>query len=183
MGPIFGVYDEFILHGLSIWVTLIFVFAIISAVFFVLGSRRLRDLRHLYQAASTRKGPDALEDILLHQAQVEDMLSARVEALEKDALNLHVLIQGCVQKCKLDRYQAFRDTGGDQSFSLALLDGKCDGAIITSIFGRNESRLFAKRVVKGVAVHALSEEERKLLEEARKDLLGKKENRGRVTKE
>ena len=50
-----------------------------------------------------------------------------------------------------------------RSFSLALLDGEHNGLIVTSISGRDESRVYAKRVVAGKATHALSEEERKVL--------------------
>ena len=68
-----------------------------------------------------------------------------------------------IQRCVLERYRAFKDVGGDQSFSLVLLDAENNGFILTSIYGREESRVFAKRIVEGKATHPLSEEERKVL--------------------
>ena len=53
------------------------------------------------------------------------------------------------QKAGLVRYNPFSDTGGDQSFVLAILDGKDDGMVITSLHSRDQTRVFAKPVDKG----------------------------------
>lgn len=52
----------------------------------------------------------------------------------------------CIQKVALERYNPYHDTGGDQSFSVALLDGKGDGVVITSLHSRSGTRVFAKPV-------------------------------------
>ena len=57
------------------------------------------------------------------------------------------------------RFNPFSDTGGDQSFSIALLDGAGDGLVISSLFGRAETRVFAKPVENGTSRHTLSSEE------------------------
>ena len=70
----------------------------------------------------------------------------------------------------LVRYNAFRETGSDLSFSLALLDRNFDGMVLTSLFGREESRCYGKPVKGGQSTHLLSEEEMQALNEARKQL-------------
>lgn len=67
----------------------------------------------------------------------------------------------------LVRYNAFQDTGSDLSFSLALLNHAGDGAIVTSIFGREENRLYGKPVRQGGSLYPLSPEEKAALEKAR----------------
>lgn len=54
-----------------------------------------------------------------------------------------------VQKVALKRYNPYRDTGGDQSFSVALLDGRGDGLVLTSLHSRAGTRVFAKPVKSG----------------------------------
>lgn len=54
-----------------------------------------------------------------------------------------------IQKVYLKRYNPYQDTGGDQSFSLSLLDGNGDGIVITSLHARSQTRLFTKPVRKG----------------------------------
>lgn len=77
---------------------------------------------------------------------------------------------GCVQKIALRRYNPYRDTGGDQSFSVALLDGRGDGVVITSLHSRAGTRVFAKPVVKGrEGVVRFSREEEEVAQEAGPD--------------
>lgn len=57
------------------------------------------------------------------------------------------------------RYNAFEKTGSDLSFSLALLDDSADGLVLTGIFGREDTRVYAKPVLKGQSRYTLSEEE------------------------
>lgn len=73
------------------------------------------------------------------------------------------MLPPCLQKVGLVRFNAFSDIGGDQSFALALLDGKDRGIIISSLYGRNEARVYAKPVESGKSSYPLSEEEQKAL--------------------
>lgn len=76
----------------------------------------------------------------------------------KEASKLHV------QHVSLKRFNPFGDTGGDQSFILALLDGNKDGVVITSLHSRENTRFYVKSVNGGVGVeHPLSDEEQKII--------------------
>lgn len=57
--------------------------------------------------------------------------------------------QTCIQKVVLKRYNPYEDTGGDQSFSIALLSGNGDGVVVTSLHSRAGTRVFAKSVKNG----------------------------------
>ena len=65
-----------------------------------------------------------------------------------------------IQKVGLVRFNPFADTGGDQSFALALLDGKDSGIVVTSLYSRNGVRWYVKTIRKGKGIeHELSKEE------------------------
>lgn len=72
-----------------------------------------------------------------------------------------------VQRIELSRYNPYDDTGGDQSFSLALLDGKGNGMVITSLHARSSTRVFVKPISLGQASkYRLSEEEQQVVKKA-----------------
>jgi hypothetical protein len=100
-----------------------------------------------------------IKDLELNKKDIEYLkeYSARIE---NEGL-LHI------QKVGLVRFNPFKDTGGDQSFILSLIDGKDTGVIISGLYSRSGTRWYAKKVTNGKGVeHELSEEEKKALKEA-----------------
>lgn len=88
-------------------------------------------------------------------------ITGQIERLEKDGLS-HV------QKVGLIRFNPFSEAGGDHSFSLALLDAKGDGFVITGLHTRERTRIYMKPVTKGKSGLTLSLEEAKAIEKAQK---------------
>ena len=73
-----------------------------------------------------------------------------------------------IQKIGLLRFNPFKDTGGDQSFVLALLDNNDTGIVISALYSRLGTRWYAKKVAEGKGLeHELSDEEKKAISEAR----------------
>lgn len=66
----------------------------------------------------------------------------------------------------LVRFSPFHDTGGDQSFALALLDGQGDGVVVTALHSRTDSRLYAKPIERGQSSYSLTPEEREAMDRA-----------------
>ena len=77
---------------------------------------------------------------------------------------------GHIQKVEIIKYNPYNDTGGDQSFSLALLDGKLNGTILTSLHSRSGTRIYAKIIKKGESELDLSKEEKEVLKKAIQDV-------------
>lgn len=74
---------------------------------------------------------------------------------------------GTLQRVAVKRYNPYRDTGGDQSFSVALLDGRGDGVVITSLHSRAGTRVFAKSIKSGQEdKFPLSSEEQEVVAQA-----------------
>ncbi|PJE68687.1 hypothetical protein COU96_03125 [Candidatus Shapirobacteria bacterium CG10_big_fil_rev_8_21_14_0_10_38_14] len=89
-------------------------------------------------------------------------LAKKTEKLKRDGLS-HI------QKIGLVRFNPFAETGGDQSFSLAALDEKDSGFVISSLHSREATRLYAKAVKSGKPVgYDLSSEEKQAIKGAKK---------------
>ena len=73
-------------------------------------------------------------------------------------------ISVCIKKVGMVRYSAFKDTGSDLSFALALLNDNKDGVILNGIYSREMSNIYAKQVKNGKCNNKLSEEEAQALE-------------------
>lgn len=84
-------------------------------------------------------------------------------ALQDEHQKLHAQVQNCLQNIKIVRYDAFDAMGGEMSYSLLLTDANNKGIIMTSIYGREESRCFAKDIDNGKSSYPLAEEEQRLL--------------------
>ncbi len=87
--------------------------------------------------------------------------------LSEGIISLGQIQKTNMQKQALIRFNPYEDTGGDQSFILALLDGENNGVVISSLHSRESTRVYAKPVVKGTATsHKFSKEEKEVVEKA-----------------
>lgn len=80
--------------------------------------------------------------------------------------NLDEDISKCIQKVGIVRYSAFKDTGSDLSFAVALLDEKNNGIVFNGIYSREMSNIYAKPVENGKSKYTLSNEESEAIEKA-----------------
>ena len=71
-----------------------------------------------------------------------------------------------IQKVGIIRYNAYKDTGSDLSFTLALLDENNNGVVLNGIYSREMSNIYAKPIENGKSTYTLSDEEQKAIERA-----------------
>ena len=97
----------------------------------------------------------------------------RVERVEKQNAEIKGLIDSidknmanCIQKIGMVRYNAFKDTGSDLSFALAMLDENNNGVVLNGIYSREMSNIYAKPVENGVSKYTISEEEKQAIQMA-----------------
>jgi hypothetical protein len=105
-----------------------------------------------------------LEDSLGRQISYILETKAKVDTLQGDLGRITETLHSSVQRVGLVRFNPFEDTGGDQSFAVALLDARGDGVVLSSLFARRETRVFAKPVQGGKSKHTLTAEELKAIE-------------------
>ncbi len=99
--------------------------------------------------------------------------AGQIQRLERAVRSLHATdkrqedsLRSTVRHVGLLRYDAFEDVGGRLSFSCALLDDHGTGAVLTSINGRQETRVYAKPVTSGTSSYNLSTEEQEAIRQA-----------------
>jgi len=96
-----------------------------------------------------------------------------IKKLEKDFHNLSRELESLkkeskfsIQKIGIVRFNPFSEIGGAQSFSIAFLDGKNNGVVITSLYTREGNRVYGKPIKNGKSEYLLSEEEKEALKKA-----------------
>ncbi len=117
--------------------------------------RAVRDYRSL--VGDGRGG--SLDDVLARHIGRVDAVARRMGEMDEIHAGLEHRTLTSLQHIGLVRFNPFEDTGSDQSFAIALLDGQRDGIVISSLHGRANTRVFAKPVENGASPHALSDEE------------------------
>lgn len=143
---------------------------LVAVAILVLGSlllvRRSRRLSRRLDAITRGSDAQSLESVLgAHLERVRavvvdvDRLAARTALVERD-------LRRTLGRVGLVRYNPFEETGGNQSFALAVLDGNGDGFVISSLHARAGTRVYAKAVKAGAAESALSDEEAAALRDA-----------------
>jgi hypothetical protein len=109
---------------------------------------------------------EALRGVLTGQARRIERLEQAVRVLNAADNKQQVLIDGSVRHVALLRFDAFEDVGGRLSFSCAMLDDHGTGVVLTSINGRQETRVYAKPVIEGASSFNLSTEEAEAIRQA-----------------
>ena len=126
-------------------------------------ARRLRRLRADQRAVL---GDHGMQDLVAHGAGLAADMSALQAYVEDVATNLQERLataeerlDGAVAYRGLIRYDAYNEMSGRQSTSIALLDARRSGVVLTSIHHRDQARLYAKQIVEGRGRLELSPEE------------------------
>lgn len=144
--------------------TTAFTLAMLAALIagHVRTNRLLQRYRRLLNGPS---GPD-LEALLLDQSRQLELAMSRLTSLEGAAAELASEARSHLQRVGVVRFNAFADTGSDLSFSIAVLNAENDGVVLSSLFGREESRTYAKPIRNGSSTYNLSAEEKEAIARA-----------------
>jgi hypothetical protein len=142
------------------------VIGVLGTAVAVMSQMQLRALRQRFDAALGGVETNSLEQTLSeHIARVETV-DARLGELNTEYERLAVTNSLASQKISIVRFNPFGDTGGDQSFSLAVLDAHDSGYVLTSIHGREGTRVYVKPVDYKKSKYTLSNEEQQALSQA-----------------
>jgi hypothetical protein len=108
-----------------------------------------------------------LEELLLNQAKTLKILDKDIQELYEISNQINNLAFRGYHKIGMIRFNPFKDVGGDQSFSIAILNGKNNGITISSLYGRDGARFYAKSILAGQSEkHPLTEEEKEAIKKA-----------------
>jgi hypothetical protein len=137
-----------------------------------LQGRRLADLQDRLARLTRGNDEGSLQDVLEEHLDIVARVVGDVDELRDRTARLEVQGPRAFQRIGLVRFNPFEDTGSNQSFALALLDGHDDGIVISSLHTRSATRIYAKSLAAGRADAALSEEESQAVALARAAVRG-----------
>ena len=143
------------------------VFNILLFILFLFNNRKLRKLRKAYLEFMNKLGHgNSIEEMLKDYVNSVKKKKKREDEIEKYLVRLDNTVDKCFQKIGVYRYNAFKDTGSDLSFTLAILDKENSGIMLNGIYSFEASNIYAKPIEKGKSTYTLSKEEEIALDRA-----------------
>jgi hypothetical protein len=124
--------------------------------------RRLRAGQEVLLGGRTR---DLVDFAVSLQGRIDDLHRA-VDEIAAGLSRVDRRVDGAITNTAVIRYDAYEDTGGQQSASYAFLDATRTGTVVTAIQGRDYARIYVKELDHGKASVALSPEEQQAVERA-----------------
>ena len=146
-----------ILAGLTVlWIVLL-----VMVVYLML---KIKDLARKNEVLFEGKDGKSLEDLMLKNSADIKSMDTEIQELYNISNQIHNLSLTSIHKVAIIRFNPFGDIGGDQSFSVAFLDGKNTGVVISSLHTKEGTRVYSKPITKGEAdKYPLTEEEKKVV--------------------
>lgn len=126
----------------------------------------LYDLRRRFYLLFDKEVPESASEMSVELLKRVEVTEAELSLVKPRIAALESIAKISFQKIGFIRFNPFADTGGDQSFALCLLDADDNGFVISSLYGREGTRVYAKAIEQGVPKQAISDEEKAVLEHA-----------------
>ena len=139
--------------------------ALLALLVTVLHLLALRRIRRTQLTLLGGGKADLVDFAVSLQSRIDD-LHRTVDELTASLGRVDRRMDGSVTNTSIVRYDAYEDTGGHQSASLAVLDSARSGVVVTAIQGRDYARIYVKEIDRGHATVALSPEELEAVERA-----------------
>ena len=137
--------------------------ALAFAVFYAISLRRVRAAQLALFGGGTTS--DLVDFVVSLQARIDDLHRA-VDEIASGLARVDRRIDDSIAKTAIVRYDAYANSGGHQSASVALLDASRSGIVLSAIQGRDYARIYVKELEQGRATVALSPEEQDAVDRA-----------------
>lgn len=154
--------------ALLIWSLALTALTIVGVVWLFDLQGRLSQVGERFETVFSDEEEPSVGAALERLATRLSKTNARTERLVARAEQIDATLARAVQGVGLVRFSAYEDTGGDQSFALALTDGEGSGVVITGLYGRDSTRVYAKPVEGWLSSRPLTKEEERALAMARR---------------
>ena len=153
-----GTVSQTLIVGLVIGVAIALLLAFSALAGLLRLWRQVGQVR-LASRALSNGGLHGLDQVLREQELHVRHVDNRATDLERRLDGTEQRLAGAIQHINVVRFNPFRDTGGDQSFVIALLDDEGSGVLVTGLHSRAETRIYAKAVTRGSSDYPLTDEE------------------------
>lgn len=151
------------IHIISVIFVLVFIGILVWIFLLQVSLRKFKRLQQEMFRGVTKKD---LEEVLLYHTKKLEKTERDIEGINKRLKKIEADLQISIKKIGVVRFNPFGDTGGDQSFAIALLDSDGSGFVLSSLYGREETRIFAKPIKESKSTFKLSAEEEKAIKKA-----------------
>ncbi|MBR6268114.1 MAG: DUF4446 family protein [Selenomonadaceae bacterium] len=151
----------FVLLCLGILVVLMMI--IIGNLYF-----NLSYLKKRYRKMMTGADGANIERMLIGYIDETKTVADENHRLDEETRRIDALLQTAITRVGIVRFSAFEGIGSDLSYAIAMLDSHNDGVVLSSIFGREDSRCYAKPIEAGKSNYKLTQEEEQALNDAMK---------------
>lgn len=139
---------------------------VLTVILFIQNNK----LKKSYNAFMAGEDGKSLEEILRERFDEVDDLKEHIKDIDKHLGKIDGILLNTYTKMALLRYDAFQEMGGNLSFIVVLLTSSNDGFIINSVHSTREGcYIYGKKIVNGECEIELSVEEKRALEEAKKN--------------
>ncbi len=148
----------------NIWIILVIILALLGwNIFLQLRLEKTRKrIKIFFKGRKTRD----LEEVFAEQIKKIKKNEKDIESLLKWNDKLQKISDISIQKIGVVRFNPFKDTGGNQSFAIAILDSKNNGFILSSLYSREGTRIYAKPIKNAISSYRLSKEEEEAIKKA-----------------
>ncbi|QQE78944.1 DUF4446 family protein [Alicyclobacillus sp. SO9] len=148
----------------NIFAAVVALGALLSLILALLSLASSSGLRRKFKRWKKIHSTADLEEVYSQTLNQVEELRQSLAQMESQLDSLEGKLHKKVSTAKMLRYNAFSDTGSDLSYSVALLDDEKNGVVLSSIYGREESRTYGKPIVSGESTYALTAEEEQLVQ-------------------
>lgn len=156
--------SSFIIQNLASLLIFLLFIEIVLLILVIYCFFKLSAIKRKSEIFFEGKNGKNLEELMLKSVSDIKALDAEIQELYNISNTIHKLSLASIHKVAIIRFNPFGDIGGDQSFSVAFLDGKNSGVVISSLHTKEGTRVYAKPVDKGEAEkYPLTEEEKKVI--------------------
>jgi len=152
-------------HAFGFWLGLL-IGLVVVAGFIVWSNVRQQRLRGRFESMLRDVEGGNVPAMLTQYLTTVRSVARQTTEMEQRVNHLYEALPSLVTHLGLVRFSPFHDTGGDQSFSLAILDGKGDGVVISALHSRQAHKLYAKPLAGRASSYTLTEEEKRAIEES-----------------
>ena len=151
---------DYIYLGCVVFVFLVFLVVVL------LQNLKIKKLMKRYEDFMNGKDSDNLAEAIEENFKQMNELQQNYEESQKAIEETLQGIKSTFHKMGIVKYDAFKEMGGNLSFTLCLLDDENTGFILNTMHGRDSSYTYIKEIIKGEAYATLGEEEKEALEKA-----------------
>jgi hypothetical protein len=161
--------------GLVLWVIASAILLFVGIYWIYMLETRLKAMEARYQKILVL-AEDTDQATIVQLLTRLDTQEKRLGQAEVALRRVGEILPHTIQGHGVVRYSAFENIGGDQSFSLALVDARGNGAMLSGLHARDDTRVYAKPLTQWRSSYSLSAEEQQALGRARQMIEGAPSN-------